>query len=385
MHLFATTGMPGVVNFVHKIDVDVLIELVISRMANFPSSSPPDSMTTAELLTVQQAACAKALQLPAPAPAAVKREPEAQPATIPTLPPIPAPKPEPKPAPPPVAPPPRPPPKLRVTPLSAEDRLFIQESTIRNILQAPPTLDPALRTAMVAKLAPAAHSPEGRELLCGFKNLIKVDVTAALDLVITWLYHLFIRQCTQLPADVPEPSERTRAAGTEAATVYLSGLESVLSTLCDHTDAKDRTPGRRLPPITVLLTEAPLLPEGIARKRLEWLCTRGSDWGKVALLTMRELIKSKHSLKPVVLQLSIKQLLRMQDGDLKGKTVRMLANQVRSSPSAASRSRASTLRDCVACRHISISTPRLASCLSAGRWVPHQAPPRSAMPPRLHR
>lgn len=332
MHLFATTGMPGVVNFVHKIDVDVLIELVISRMANLPATSPPGSLTTVDQLALQQSACARALNLPPPAAPAVKPEAEGDPA--PAQPPdtAPAPKPEPTPAPPPVVPAARAPPKLRVTPLSAEDRLFIQESTIRNILRAPPTLCPALRTAMVAKLAPAAHSPEGRELLCGFKNLIKVDVTAALDLVITWLYHLFIRQCTRLPQNVPEPSERARAAGTEAATVYLSGLESVLSTLCDHTDAKDRTPGRKLPPITVLLTEAPLLPEGIARKRLEWLCTRGSDWGKVALLTMRELIKSKHSLKPVVLRLSIKQLLRMQDGDLKGKTVRMLANQVRMPP-----------------------------------------------------
>lgn len=331
MHLFATTGMRGVVNFVHKIDVDVLIELVISRMANLPSSSPPDTMTTDELLTLQQAACAKTLNLPGPGSIPshqpVKSEPT-PPASTDTPAPAVTPPPELKPAPAPVAPPVRPPPKLRVPELTADDRQFIQESTIRNILRAPRTLDPALRTAMVAKLAPAAHSPEGRELLFGFKSLIKTDVTAALDLAITWLYHLFIRQCTRLPQNVPEPSERTRAAGTEAATVYLSGLESVLSTLCDHTDAKDRTPTRKLPPITVLLTEAPLLPEGIARKRLEWLCTRGSDWGKVALLTMRELIKSKHSLKPVVLQLSIKQLLRMQDGDLKGKTVRMLANQV---------------------------------------------------------
>ena len=189
---------------------------------------------------------------------------------------------------------------------------------------------------MVSKLAPAAHTPEGRELLYGFKDLIKEDVAAALNLATTWLYHLFIRQCTRLPPNIPEPSERTRSAGTEAATVYLSGLESVLSTLCDHTSARDRTPsdGMKLPPIAVLLTQAPLLPEGIARKRLEWLCTRGSDWGKVALMTMRELIKSKHALKPVVLQLSIKQLLRMQDGDLKASTVRMLANQVRMPPPA---------------------------------------------------
>ena len=136
-------------------------------------------------------------------------------------------------------------------------------------------------------------------------------------------------------ADTTTSGSETRALSdveaersVDAASAYLSALESVISSVCDVTKADDRIGPKRLPPITVLLAEVPLLLEGGLVRRLTWLCDRSPAWGKVALLTMRELIMSKHTRKRVLLSLAISQLLEMQNADLQQSTVRMLANQV---------------------------------------------------------
>jgi hypothetical protein len=344
--LLIQSGMKAVSAFVDQLDRNVLVELIISRMRYLPSESPPEHLTSHDCLKLQIDRCTAAL-----ASSAVKLEPiTPQPATPPAAqtvsskpePDVPA-KPPVDPAPPPAKPvkPPKPQraprPKIHVTMPSREERMLVQQLAVRRILKAPQTLTPTLRIAMVAKLAPAADSPEGHELLRCFKELLGTDKRAAIDLVLSWLFVLFTRQCARVPPNCPKPSREALDASTKASTVYLSGLESVLRTLLENSTAEDRLPGtgrdKGLPPVTVLLGEVPLLPELLAKKRLEWMFAltgpSGANWGKVALFTMRELIKSKHVLKPVMLQLAIKQLLIMRDGDLKDQAIKMLANQVR--------------------------------------------------------
>ena len=219
-------------------------------------------------------------------------------------------------------------------PLQSE-RFIVQQLAIRRILKAPATLTPELRIAMVAKLAPVPNSPEGHELLSCFKQMLRDNEhRTALDLVTSWLFVLFTRQVKCVPPSCPEPSKKALDATTEASNIYLSALESVVQVLIEGCTAEDRLPpkGREkvgLPPVTVLMAEVPLLPEHLAKKRLEHMfALAGSGWGKVALFTMRELIRSKHVLKSVMLQLAIKQVLIMRNGDLKDKAIKMLANQV---------------------------------------------------------
>jgi hypothetical protein len=322
--LLVNAGMPAVSNFISQLDTYVLVELIISRMVYLPEETPADDLTPEGCLKLQRDRCAAALGS-----SNMKVEPDdAPPASPPTVQATPVMvKEEVKH----LSPPPKPPkpsrPQIRATFPSPQDCLFVQSTCVRRILKAPATLAPGLRTAMAAKLAATAASPEGLELLRCFKDMLKTDMRAALDLALSWLFVLFARQCTRLPPTAPEPSSEAAAASTQAATVYLSGLESILSTLLENTTPEDRLPNR-LPPVTVLLTEVPVLPETIAKKRLEWLFNRGGGWGKVALFAMREVIKSKHVLKPMMLQLAIKQLLVMRDGELKDQTIKMLANQV---------------------------------------------------------
>lgn len=342
--LLVQSGMSAVTNFVDQLDRNVLVELIISRMVHLPSESPPAHLTPEGCLKLQLERCAAAL-----GPSVDKLEPATPPASPPAAAAVvapTAPRPQPdlpaqppvEPAAPPVRPvtPPKPQrasrPKIQATMPAHNERMMVQQLAVRRILKAPHTLNPALRTAMAAKLAPAADSPEGHELLKCFKELLVTDKRAALDLVLSWLFVLFTRQCARVPPTCPEPSQEALDASTKASTIYLSGLESVLRTLLENSSAEDRLPpkGREkgLPPVTVLLTEVPLLPEHMAKKRLEWMFGLGGSWGKVALFAMRELIKSKHVLKPVMLQLAIKQLLIMRDGELKDQAIKMLANQV---------------------------------------------------------
>lgn len=343
------SGISAVSHFVDKLDGNVLVEVIISRMIHLPSEPPPDHLTPEGCLKLQLDRCSallgekvgpqvSAIATQAPAPVAATpaadqaapqvkleeqkalQEPVASVAAPPRV--VTPPKPQRAPR-----------PNIHAVMPPRDERMLVQQLAVRRILKAPHTLAPALRTAMAAKLAPAADSPEGHELLRCFKELLSTDKRAALDLVLSWLFVLFTRQCARVPPSCPQPTQAALDASTKASTIYLSGLESVLRTLLENCTAEDRLPskGREkgLPPVTVLLGEVPLLPEHLAKKRLEWMfALAGTNWGKVALFTMRELIKSKHVLKPVMLQLAIKQLLIMRDGELKDQAIKMLANQV---------------------------------------------------------
>ena len=340
--LLAQAGMSAVTNFVDKLDVNVLVEVIISRMVHLPSEGPPDHLTPEACLKLQLERCAAALGS-----TVVKLEPVTPPASPPAA----QAAPQPQPGLPaqlaaePAAPPPRPAtpqkpqravrPKIRTTGCLQPQRILLQQHAIRRILKAPQTLTPELRIAMASKLAPQPNSPEGHELLTCFKQLLREDQhRTALDLVTSWLFVPFTRQVKCVPPNCPEPSQQALDRTTEASNIYLSALESVVQVLIEGCTAEDRLPptGREkvgLPPVAVLMGEVPLLPEHLARKRLEHMfALSGSSWGKVALFTMRELIRSKHVLKPVMLQLAIKQVLIMRNGDLKDKAIKMLANQV---------------------------------------------------------
>jgi hypothetical protein len=342
--LLGQAGLPGVQEFANCLDADILIELVLSRMAYLPAESPPAEATAQSYLERQVAICqahfdttsikSEADNLPRP--------PLASALSVPSLPePAPLheqePLPKDEPAPAPTRLPsssPRSSPKLHVPLLPASEIDKLRGGTIRRILSAPRTFAAVQRLRMVAKLAPAANTPEGQQLLQGFTSLLETDKEAALELVLSWLFALFRNQCCKLydpnHGDAErELSEVEKSNSFDASHVYLSALESVLETLFRASQAEERMQSNRLPPITTLITEVPLLPEGVVRRRLEFLCRLSSPWGKVALLTMRELIKSKHKLKHTMLQLAIEQLLRMRDADLRSGTMRMLANQVR--------------------------------------------------------
>lgn len=339
--LLCRAGLPGVLEFIGRLDSDTLIELVLSRMAYLPAHSPPADATIKVFLDAQIAACKRHVEAtaPAPAPAPTPAAIASAPAAAPEV------KPEPvaailEPTPPPSPPAARPRPRVRVPQLSAPECEALRGAAIRRILAAPATLAPTQRLRTVAKLAPAANSPEGQELLRGFTALLATDQEAALELAISWLYSLFLNQCRHLqdparPGHERATTDAQQMASVEAAQLYLSALESAFETLYRACGAADRMPVSRLPPVTVLITQVPLLPEGVVRRSLEFLCRLSPAWGKVALLTMRELIKSKHTLKPVMLQLAIEQLLRMRDAELRSGTMRMLANQARPPSSCA--------------------------------------------------
>ena len=328
-------GMPSVMEFVKQLPEETLIDVVLSRMPFLPRECPAESVTIEQCLATQRAICA-ALVNGAAAPAAAART-GTPPATPPSRPPS-APAVKGEPSPPPAPAPPRARPKVRAAPLRPAEAAQMQGAVIRRILAAPPTLNPGLRLRAVAKLAPAANTPEGQELLRGFRSLLASDMDAALELVILWLYTLFLRQCCKLPdpatpgADLPI-SAAAQAAGIDAAAIYLSALESVFQTLADTSSPTDRlATGERLPPLTKLISEVPLLPEGIVKRRLEHLFSISAAWGRVALATMRKLIQSKHALKPVMLSVAIQQMLHMRDPELQHAAMRMLTNQVRVRP-----------------------------------------------------
>jgi hypothetical protein len=343
--LLSQAGLPGVLEFVSQLDVDILIELVLSRMAYLPADSPPADATTQSCLDRQVSICRAHVaatnikaehtktssEPPAPVPSvpsslAHSSGPLPKQGSVPKIEPAPAPARLP-------SPPPRPRPKLQVLLLPPAEMDALRGGTIRRILSAPRTFASVQRLRMVAKLAPAANTPEGQELLRGFTSLLGNDQEAALELVLSWLFALFRNQCCKLldpdhTGVERELSDIEKSNSIDASHVYLSALESVFETLCRASHAEDRMPSNRLPPVTTLVTEVPLLPEGVVRRGLEFLCRLSPQWGKVALLTMRELIKSKHKLKHIMLQLAIEQLLRMRDPDLRSGTMRMLANQV---------------------------------------------------------
>ena len=364
--------MSAVMDFVSALKQETLIDLIISRMAFLPDDSPAEGADLDQCREEQIKICRERLheieQLapvsepkvngvpksstpPAspPRPVSAPLQPAAQPAA-PAAPAAPALEPAPKPAALPATavkreptppkqpsppPPPKPRPKLRAKPLSPADAAAVQGAAIARILGAPRTLAPRQRLLAVAKLAPAANSPEGQQLLLGFATLLQQDQQAALNLAVAWLYELFLRQCHTLHDPslqggraASDTDESALAASTAAADVYLSALESVFESLISKCAAEDRLPTSKLPPATMLVMEVPVLPERLVVNRLDQMCRISPLWGKVALLTMRELIKSKHALKPVMLRMAIDQLMKMKDPELKSVTMRMLANQV---------------------------------------------------------